>query len=194
VRHPINTPKKQNNPLNEKGRTLLAIARAAISSELGNTIAADESAAWLQEPGACFITLMQHDELRGCIGSLEARRPLLDDVKDNARAAAFSDPRFEPLTKEELSNTDIEVSLLSPLQPMQFADEADALAQLRPNIDGVVFKHGHYRSTFLPQVWEQLPAPHEFMAHLKVKAGLPANFWANDVKLFRYSVHKFKEQ
>lgn len=177
----------------DKGRILIAIARAAISRALGREMQANEDAEWLREPGACFVTLTQNGDLRGCIGSLEAYRPLLDDVKANACAAAFRDARFSPLTLAELDYTEIEVSLLSPMQPINFSDEREALAQLRPGIDGVVFECGHYRSTFLPQVWEQLPEPEVFMAHLKHKAGLPPDFWRPDVKLARYTVNKWKE-
>jgi AmmeMemoRadiSam system protein A len=178
----------------DQGDTLLPIARAAIASQRGRENAPQVNAPWLNEPGACFVTLTQRGRLRGCIGTLEAYRPLLVDVRANARAAAFSDPRFTPLRAEELAYTTIEISLLSAMQPLSFASEADALAQLRPYIDGIVFEYGHYRSTFLPQVWEQLPEPDEFLAHLKAKAGLPAAFWHDDVRLCRYTVSKFTEQ
>ncbi len=177
----------------ERGATLLAIARAAISTALGRPQSASESEPWLQESGASFVTLTQKGQLRGCIGSLEARRPLLADVKANAVAAATQDPRFAALTLSELAQTDVEVSLLSPLQPMAFSSEAQALAQLRPGIDGVLFEYGRQRSTFLPQVWEQLPDATQFMAHLKHKAGLAPTFWADGVRLQRYTVHKWKE-
>ncbi len=177
----------------EQGKVLLAIARATISSALGKPMQADESAPWLKEPGAAFVTLTQQGTLRGCIGSLEAHRPLLTDIKANALAAACRDPRFPPLIADELDRTQLEVSLLSPLSPIAFSSEQDALAQLRPLVDGIVFEHGPYRSTFLPQVWEQLPHPAEFMAHLKHKAGLSPDFWDKDVKLFRYTVSKWKE-
>jgi AmmeMemoRadiSam system protein A len=177
----------------KQGQILLAIARAAISTALGKPMQADESAPWLQAPGATFVTLTRNGELRGCIGSLEAHRPLLADIKENARAAALRDPRFAPLGEDELDMTRVEVSLLSPLSPIQFSSEQDALAQLRPNVDGIVFEYGRYRSTFLPQVWEQLPQPAEFMAHLKYKAGLSPGFWDKDVRLFRYTVNKWKE-
>jgi hypothetical protein len=140
------------------------------------------------------VTLTQRGELRGCIGSLQAWRPLLQDVQDNARNAAFRDPRFSQLRKEELPITRVEVSLLTPAEPMSFHDEADALAQLRPEIDGVIFSASGRRSTFLPQVWEQLPDPAVFMAHLKQKAGLPAGYWGPDVRLERYAVKKWKEE
>jgi AmmeMemoRadiSam system protein A len=175
------------------GDTLLPIARAAISGALGCPRNAAEDAPWLQTPGACFVTLTQRGQLRGCIGSLEARRALLIDVKANALAAALHDPRFSPLSLPELDRTRIEVSLLSPMQPMQFENEAHALSQLHPGVDGVVFEYGPHRSTFLPQVWEQLPVASEFMAHLKRKAGLAADFWAEGVRLQRYSVSKWQE-
>ena len=175
------------------GTTLLPIARTTISSALGRTLKADEDALWLQEPGATFVTLTQHGQLRGCIGTLEAHRSLLADIKANAVAAALRDPRFAPLAAVELEYTGIEISLLSSMQVLQFSGEADALAQLQPGVDGVVLEFERYRSTFLPQVWEQLPAVAQFMAHLKSKAGLPPDFWAAEVKLQRYTVSKWKE-
>ncbi len=176
-----------------RGHTLLSIARAAISTALGHPQQAAEDAVWLQELGACFVTLTQAGQLRGCIGTLEAWRTLLADVKANAVAAALQDPRFAPLLATELAQTEIEVSLLSAMQPMRFDSEAQALDQLEPGMDGVVFEFERYRSTFLPQVWEQLPTASEFMAHLKRKAGLPPDFWASGVRLSRYTVSKWKE-
>jgi AmmeMemoRadiSam system protein A len=178
----------------EQGRILIPIAHAAIGRELGKAQATAEDAPWLKEPGATFVTLTQQDQLRGCIGSLVAHRPLLDDVKENAIAAAFRDPRFAPLTEQEFEYTEVEVSLLSAAEPMTFSSERDALSQLRPGVDGVIFEYSHYRSTFLPQVWEQLPDPAEFMAHLKHKAGLAPSFWANEVQLSRYAVQKWKQK
>lgn len=175
------------------GDTLLPIARAAISAALGQPLGAAEDAAWLQDPGACFVTLTRQRQLRGCIGSLEARRSLIEDVKSNAQAAALQDPRFAPLMLAELTYTSLEVSVLSPMQTMSFDAESHALAQLRPGVDGVVLQFGRYRSTFLPQVWEQLPDVREFMAHLKQKAGLPPDFWHAGLQLQRYSVRKWQE-
>lgn len=184
-------------PTPEQGKLLLQIARAAIAATLqsakGHPSPPAKRADGLQQPGASFVTLTRRGQLRGCIGSLEARRPLLDDVKANAVAAALHDPRFAPLSLSELDTTDVEVSVLSAMQPLHFDSEADALAQLRPGVDGVVFECGRYRSTFLPQVWEQLPSARLFMAHLKQKAGLSPDFWAPGVRLQRYTVHKFKE-
>lgn len=188
-----------------QGSILLPIARAAISCALNVPRVADESAPWLHEGGACFVTLTRRGELRGCIGSLEAHRSLLSDIKGNAVAAALHDPRFPPLNREELDSTEIEISLLSPIRMMDARSEADALAQLRPGIDGVVFEYSppsalpggigcrHYRSTYLPQVWEHFPQPRQFLASLKNKADLPGDFWAEGVKLSRYTVTKWRE-
>jgi hypothetical protein len=175
------------------GKVVLPIARSAISSALGRVFRAEEDAPWLHEKGACFVTLTQNQELRGCIGSLEAHRPLLADVKANALAAALRDPRFTPLEPEELEVTNIEISLLSAMKALKFTSEQDAMAQLQPGVHGVVFEFGYYRSTFLPQVWEQLPNVHKFMANLKYKAGLPPDFWAEEVRLSYYTVTKWKE-
>lgn len=179
--------------MSELGATLLILARNAISGRLGLGQPPADDCPELHEHGATFVTLTQHGDLRGCIGSLEAWRPLVLDVQENAIAAAFRDPRFAPLTADELPITRIEVSLLTPAEPIFFTSEADALAQLLPNVDGVIFTAGQHRSTFLPQVWEQLPGPATFMAHLKQKAGLPGNYWGSDVHLERYHVKKWKE-
>ncbi len=179
--------------IDDKGAVLLAIARAAISNALGVPATADERTPWLTEPGACFVTLTRHGDLRGCIGSLAAHRSLLTDLKSNAVSAAFHDPRFTPLSANELASTRIEVSLLTPAHAIVFRDESDALSQLKPGADGVIFEYGRYRSTFLPQVWEQLPEPRQFMAHLKRKAGLPDDFWDEGIKLSRYAVVKYAE-
>lgn len=176
-----------------RGKTLIRLARESIAAAFRTRKGFESDESWLLEPGATFVTLTQNGNLRGCIGSLQAHRPLLQDVRENAIGAAFRDPRFNPLLEAEFAYTSVEVSLLSPMQAMAVTDENDALAQLRPGVDGVVFEYGHFRSTFLPQVWEQLSQPQEFMAHLKHKAGLPANFWAEGVKLSRYNVIKWKE-
>jgi len=175
------------------GTCLLTLARHAIASHLGLPSTAADDLPELHAPGAAFVTLTQHGQLRGCIGSLEAWRPLAQDVRENALAAAFRDPRFSPLSASELPFTHVEVSLLTPPTPLSFANEAEALGQLRPGIDGIIFSAGGRRSTFLPQVWEQLPTPALFMAHLKQKAGLPATYWGPDVRLERYTVTQWQE-
>lgn len=175
------------------GPLLLTIARNAIGKLFGEQ--ADDIAAHpeLGKPGATFVTLTHNGQLRGCIGSLEAYRPLAIDVAENAVAAAVRDPRFPPLASDELASTRVEVSLLEASQRLDFIDEADAIARLRPGIDGLILTHGHRRSTFLPQVWESLPDPRHFMAQLKLKAGLPADFWDEEITLARYGVQKWKE-
>jgi AmmeMemoRadiSam system protein A len=178
----------------ERGSTLLTLARNAIAQDLGAEQQAWVDVTWLDSPGACFVTLTQGGELRGCIGSLEAERPLRADVEANARAAAFRDPRFQPLTREDYPFVQVEVSLLSPSEPLRFDSEQQALAQLRPGIDGIVLAYGRQRSTFLPQVWEQLAEPRTFMAYLKQKAGLRADFWHTNLKLSRYTVEKWCER
>jgi uncharacterized protein len=181
----------------KQGNILLYSARAAISRALKLTAWVDESvdtsAHWLQQPGATFITLTQHGRLRGCIGSLQARQPLIENVRCNAVSAALHDTRFLPVTADELESIRIEVSLLSALQPIRFASEPDALKQLRPGMDGITLEYGDNRSTFLPQVWDSLPQPREFLAQLKVKAGLYVDFWDDDVRLSRYTVQKWCE-
>jgi hypothetical protein len=177
----------------DAGAVLLSIARAAIARTFGRALDTREDAPWLDEAAATFVTLTKHGALRGCIGSLEARRPLLVDVKANALAAAFRDPRFPPVAFNELDALRIEVSLLSPMRAMDFDSEADAAARLRPFEDGVVLEYGHARGTFLPQVWEDLPDPASFLNQLKRKAGLPSSFWAHDLRLYRYTVCKWSE-
>ena len=178
----------------DQGLILLALARNAIAETLGERTHAHANPGWLDDPGATFVTLTQHGELRGCVGSLEAKRALRADVSANAYAAAFRDTRFAPLHAREYLYTDIELSLLSLLETIKFTSEEQAFDELRPGVDGVVFEHGTRRGTFLPQVWEQLPDPRLFIAHLKQKAGLPADFWDDEVKLWRYTVTKWREQ
>ena len=175
------------------GRALLVRARNAIAGEFGVAPLPEPDDPALGQPGAVFVTLTQDGELRGCIGSLEAHRPLDADVRSNARAAAFRDPRFAPLAEDELARTRVEVSLLTPAVPIEFADEDDAVRALRPGVDGVILEWRGRRGTFLPQVWASLPERRSFFAHLKQKAGLPADFWAPDVKLDRYEVRKWQE-
>jgi AmmeMemoRadiSam system protein A len=177
----------------DAGSVLLPLARSAIAAKIGIEHRASADATWLNSIGATFVTLTLKGRLRGCIGTLRAARALLDDVRHNAVAAAFSDPRFKPLTREEYASVSVEVSVLSPLTPMRFGDERDALAQLRAGIDGLVFEYGHHRSTFLPQVWDTYHDPSEFLGHLKYKAGLPPDFWDPEVRLSRYAVTKWRE-
>jgi AmmeMemoRadiSam system protein A len=175
------------------GHTLLTIARNAIEKKFGRPARVVTPHPDLAKPAATFITLTQQGQLRGCIGTLEARRPLAADVAENALAAAFHDPRFPPLRQGELEATRVEVSLLDTPKPLRFSNEADALGQLRPGLDGLILQCGNHRATFLPQVWESLQTPPLFLQNLKLKAGLPAIFWSPQLTLERYGVQKWKE-
>lgn len=141
----------------------------------------------LQALRACFVTLKLEGRLRGCIGSLEARQPLVTDVVRNAYAAAFRDPRFPALSWPEFERLDIHLSLLTSPQPLAVASEEELLAQLRPGIDGLVLSEGARRGTFLPAVWEQLSEPREFLRQLKLKAGLRADYWSSTLRIERYT-------
>ena len=178
-----------------QGRTLLGIARNSIEAALG--VAAPQplpNDAWLKPARASFVTLTQKGVLRGCIGSLQAERPLGEDVRHNARAAALSDPRFAPLAREELAATRVEVSLLSTPKQLAFVDHADLIAQLRPGEDGLILECAGTRATFLPQVWEGLPDPEQFIAELKRKAGLSPEVSTAKCSIQRYHVLKWKEE
>jgi AmmeMemoRadiSam system protein B/AmmeMemoRadiSam system protein A len=174
-------------------RVLLRLARTSIKGALGHDPSFAMHAAWLKEPAATFVTLTKNGELRGCIGSLEVHRSLAEDVRGNAIAAAIHDSRFPPVTMDELPSLSIEISLLTAPRPIVFLDEADALRQLKPGTDGIIFESAGRRATFLPQVWEDLPEPRDFLAQLKSKAGFDAAYWAADVRLSRYGALKFKE-
>src|SRR5256886_11067745 len=182
----------------EHGRRLLQIARQSISAALRareepGAPVAEES--WLRESRASFVTLTRGDELRGCVGTLEAQRPLAQDVAENARAAAFEDARFKPLTPDEFGHVDIEVSLLSAPKRLRFENHAELIARLRPGVDGIILEQGEQgkRATFLPQVWEGLPDPEQFIAHLRQKAGLAQNIDMRLCRGKRYPVLKWRE-
>ncbi len=182
--------------LNEQERdTLLSIAATSIRHGLdtGRPLAVDPLAypAALQQPGASFVTLELDGRLRGCIGSLEAVRPLVHDVAANAFAAAFSDPRFPPLSAAELPRLHVSLSLLGPAEAVQFDSEADLTAQLQPGVDGLILEAEGRRGTFLPSVWESLPDPAQFLRQLKLKAGLPADYWSNAIRVSRYRTESF---
>jgi len=147
---------------------------------------------FLKEDGASFVTLTQDGKLRGCIGSLEARRPLIEDVIANAKSAAFRDPRFKKLTKEELHVTDVEVSVLTQPKLLKYDDIEDLKSKIKPNIDGVILKLNSNQATFLPQVWEELPEFESFFGHLLSKANLPMDSFKNHPQIFTYQIQKFK--
>lgn len=175
------------------GRALIEIARGAIANGLGlsSVPVKRNHLPWLLQPGASFITLTKDGALRGCMGSLSAARPLGQDVAANARAAAFEDPRFPKLTREEWPHCKVEVSLLSAPKPVAFADEADLLAQIRAGEDGLILECDGKRATYLPQVWEGLPDKRQFLASLIAKAGLPADTRLARCRISRYRVRKF---
>ncbi|MDI9333863.1 MAG: AmmeMemoRadiSam system protein B [Cytophagales bacterium] len=181
-----------------QGAALVQLARAALHHAVGApAMPTPMQAPWLDAAGACFVTLSHNGQLRGCIGSLMAHRLIKDDVIHNAQAAALHDHRFTPVTADEAPRLGIEVSVLTAPVPLGFANEAHALWQLQPLVDGVIFLaevNGQtYRSTFLPQVWAQMADAQQFMAQLKMKAGLPADFWSNAVQLQTYRVQEFHE-
>jgi AmmeMemoRadiSam system protein A len=151
----------------------------------------------LREHRAAFVTLHLEGRLRGCIGHLEAIEPLVRDVADNAFAAAFRDPRFPPLRSAEFDPLHIEISVLSPATPLHFEDEAALIALLQPGLDGLILTEDtggvERRGTFLPSVWDQLPEPRLFLRHLKQKAGLPADYWSEQIQVWRYRTESFGE-
>lgn len=176
--------------------TLKQVARQAIDYGLHHShqspvIDIAEYPESLRPERATFVTLNLNNNLRGCIGSLQAHRPLVLDVAHNACAAAFFDPRFAPLDQTEFEQLDIHLSILSPAEPVQFNSEADLLQQLRPGIDGLILEDKGMRGTFLPSVWESLATAEEFLAHLKQKAGLPARYWSNTLTVSRYTTESF---
>jgi len=176
--------------LDAHGAYLLALAKRSILHALDTgrplDVDLDTAPAELAEVGACFVTLKKSGALRGCIGSPEAWRPLAADVAENAYRAAFRDPRFAPLQAEETAALDLHISVLSPSHPFAFADEADLLAKLEPGTDGLIIEDAGRRALFLPSVWEQLPDPRQFLAHLKVKAGMPAGHWSDGFRAWRF--------
>jgi AmmeMemoRadiSam system protein A len=179
-------------------RILLALARESIEHGLrrGRPIPLDTSdyPAVLAERRAAFVTLHARGALRGCIGHLQAVQSLVLDVAENAFSAAFRDPRFPPLTEPELADLAIEISVLSPSEPLTFGSEEELLQMIEPGRDGLILEAGNARGTFLPTVWESLPQPRDFLRHLKQKAGLRPDYWSDDIRVRRYRTESFSEQ
>jgi len=173
-------------------KVLVSIAREGIADRLGVARRAPWPEPWLEERAASFVTLRLAGGLRGCIGSLEAVRALGEDVYANARAAAYRDPRFPPVDDGERDGLEVEISILSQAEPIAAATESDALAALRPGLDGVVLQFRDRRATFLPQVWEMMPDALTFLSELRVKAHLPARFWDPQLRIARYTVEKYR--
>lgn len=175
------------------GQAAFAVARNAIAHALDEPLIAEPGHHLLDAPGACFVSLHDREgELRGCIGRLEPAGLLREELRSNARSAAFRDSRFAPLAAHEWPGLRIEVSLLGPMRRVSARNEAEAIAAVRPGIDGLVISWRGQRATLLPQVWQQLPAPSAFLAALKHKAGLRTDFWAADVELQRFEVRHYE--
>lgn len=172
---------------------LLRIAKSAILSRFDaeykiNVEEVVNEYLFLQKKGAAFVTLTYENSLRGCIGSILARRALIEDVVENAISAAFSDPRFQPLRSDEFSHLRVEVSVLSEPELIVYDNYDDLLKKVQPNIDGLILKHHSYQGTFLPQVWKQLPTPELFLEHLSMKAGANPSIYAEHPTMYKYSV------
>jgi len=152
----------------------------------------EKTPAVFDEFGASFVTIEKNGALRGCIGSIIAHRPLIEDLVKNSQSSAFSDPRFQPLKKEEFESLSINVSLLSEPEQMHFENEKDLLAQIKPFIDGIIIKERGYQAVYLPSVWEQLPEKVMFLNSLKVKAGLSENYFSQTFEAYRFTTEYIK--
>lgn len=200
---PVTAMEKPHPPLSlERGQVLVKLARSTLMEKFGRPLPPAEaerlraalSDAALQARCGTFVTLKHKGQLRGCIGNLSPSDSLAEGVRRNAVQAAFHDPRFAPLTEEELDQIEIEVSVLTEPRPLGFGDPQDLLRQLRPNVDGVIIRRGYASATFLPQVWEQLSKKEDFLGHLCLKAGLPRDAWRRGpLEVSTYQVQYFEE-
>lgn len=177
---------------------VLRVAKSAILSKFDGSYSFDKETLldkypFLKKKGACFVTLEYSGNLRGCIGSIIAHRTLLDDIISNAISAAFKDPRFNPLSKEELSNLNLEVSILTPPEILEYEDYEDLLKKVTPFKDGLILNYGSYQGTFLPQVWDDLETPELFLEHLSYKAGTNPSVFAYHPSIYRYRVEAIEE-
>ncbi len=178
----------------EMGSVLLKLARDSLVESLCGEPCSIPDVEFLKEPGASFVTLTSGGKLRGCIGSVQAHRALGEDVVHNARGAALHDPRFPPLLASELPKVRIEVTVLSPLEPLgSFDREEEAIERLRPFVDGVLLECGARRAVFIPKMWEKLPDPRVFLAYLRDKANLPSSDWLPGIRLSRFTAQPFEE-
>jgi len=177
----------------EDGGALARYARASIAAALGGPLAPAPEFPGAERIASTFVTLRRGGELHGCIGTIEPKRTLVDDVRSNAVSAALFDPRATPLAYADVDPLNVEVSLLSPMERIEFTDEAAAIAALRPGRDGVLLRCAGRRATFLPQVWRSLSDPGAFLASLKTKAGYSTRFWSEELELFRYDVVKWTD-
>ena len=179
----------------EDKQVLLDVAKSSIQYGFKHQcplpVVLNEYSELLNEPGASFVTLNLNNQLRGCIGTLAAFQPLVTDVSDHAYAAAFKDPRFPPLAENEFEKLEIHISVLTKSIAIDFSDEEDLLRQLQPGIDGLILQEDFHKATFLPSVWDQLPAPKDFLNHLKMKAGLDEHYWSENMEVSRYQTISF---
>jgi len=183
----------------DEGRHLLGLARETIKNRLYNLeeprIDSKDMPEIFQKRLGTFVTINIGGNLRGCIGHIIPREPLIEGIQENAINAAFRDPRFPPLTREEFDRIEIEISILTSPEELSYSDHRDLLNKLRPGIDGLIIKKGPYEATFLPQVWEQLPGKEEFLSHLCLKAGLSADSWKTEkLQVSTYQVQAFEEE
>lgn len=197
-----NQKSRSQNLSEAQGQLLVRLARQTLMKRLGEQIPQAEidslnsalKDSCFESSSGTFVTLQINERLRGCIGNLTSDTPLASGVRRNTINAAFHDPRFAPLTASELDRVEIEISILSEPQPLKYRDADDLVKKLRPHIDGVIIRKEHASATFLPQVWEQLPRPQDFLAHLCMKAGLAADSWKNpDLEVSTYQVQYFEE-
>ena len=172
---------------------LLEVARSSLREAAGLGASWSENTDSLARKGACFVTLRSAGNLRGCIGSVRAYRSLLEDVAANTRSAALQDPRFSPVVAEELEEIEIEVSVMSETERLDVGSESELLEVLRPGVDGLILEYSGHRGTFLPAVWREIVEPHEFVRRLKLKAGLSADFWSEEIQVWRYSTTSYRE-
>jgi len=182
----------------EEKRMLLELARQALEQGISGfplpPLDIEKLPENLRAPGATFVTLTHHGELRGCVGALEAYQPLAEDVREHALAAALDDYRFPPVTQGEVAGLEIEISRLTQPQPLKYEGSQDLLQSLRPDIDGVILRDGPRRATFLPQVWQKLPDPVQFLSHLCMKMRADANLWRyKKLSVYTYQVEEFRE-
>jgi hypothetical protein len=182
----------------EERELLLKLARQALSEGVSGAqlqpLDLETLPEALRQPGATFVTLTRHGELRGCVGTLEAYQPLAEDVREHALAAALADYRFPPVTPAEVPELEIEISLLTQPKPLEYKDAEELLNLLRPGVDGVILRDGPRRATFLPQVWEKLPDAAQFLDHLCAKMGVDPGIWRyKKMRIFTYQVEEFHD-
>jgi AmmeMemoRadiSam system protein A len=183
----------------DEGNYLLKVARSTIKKRLNNEeqpqIDWKDLPEKFQEQLGTFVTITIDGNLRGCIGHIIPRETAIEGIRENAINAAFRDPRFPPLTREEFDHIEIEISILTAPEELRYTDADDLLNKLRPGVDGVIIKKGYHEATFLPQVWDQLPDKEEFLSHLCMKAGLSHDSWRKEkLQVSTYQVQAFEEK